>query len=73
MPSIQVSGLTKRFGESIAVAGIDFSVPDGCFTTLLGPSGCGKTTTLRLLAGFERPDAGEISIGERVVASTRGR
>ncbi len=69
MPAIEVRGLTKRFAETTAVAGISFSVPEGSFTTLLGPSGCGKTTTLRLLAGLERPDAGEISLAGRVVAA----
>ena len=70
MPSIEVEGLTKRFGSTAAVAGISFTVPDGSFTTLLGPSGCGKTTTLRMLAGLQRPDAGEIRIGARVVSSS---
>ena len=71
MPSIEVSGLTKRFGETTAVAGISFSVPQGSFTTLLGPSGCGKSTTLRMLAGLERPDGGEIKIADRVVSSAK--
>ena len=68
MPTIEVKGLTKRFGETVAVNAVSFTVPEGSFTTLLGPSGCGKTTTLRMLAGLERPDAGEIKIGDRVVA-----
>src|SRR5688500_10365457 len=71
MPTIEVKDLTKRFGATVAVAGISFTVPEGSFTTLLGPSGCGKTTTLRMLAGLERPDSGEITIGERVVSSSK--
>ena len=57
--SIELSGLTKRFGE-IAVDNIDLTVASGEFFSLLGPSGCGKTTTLRLIAGFEQPTAGQI-------------
>ena len=57
---IRLEGLCKRFGEVTAVDGIDLHVPSGEFFTMLGPSGCGKTTTLRLIAGFERPDAGGI-------------
>ncbi len=52
--------LVKRFAEVTAVAGINLSMPSGEFFSLLGPSGCGKTTTLRLIAGFERPDEGQI-------------
>jgi iron(III) transport system ATP-binding protein len=70
MPSIEVKNLTKKFGETTAVNGISFSVPDGSFTTLLGPSGCGKTTTLRMLSGLQRPDSGEIQIGDRLVSSS---
>ena len=72
MPQIEVAGLVKRFGSQAAVDGIEFFIPDGSFTTLLGPSGCGKTTTLRMLAGFERPDEGVIRIGDRVVAGGSG-
>jgi iron(III) transport system ATP-binding protein len=64
---ITVRGLEKRFGSSTAVDGIDLAVPQGAFLVLLGPSGCGKTTTLRMLAGLERPTAGEIRFGDRVV------
>jgi iron(III) transport system ATP-binding protein len=56
-----------------AVRGISLEIPEGAFYTLLGPSGCGKTTTLRCVAGLERPDAGEIAIGgETVFSSERG-
>ena len=58
---IRLEGLTKRFAdEVVAVDGIDLTMPPGEFFTLVGPSGCGKTTTLRLIAGFERPTSGRI-------------
>ena len=57
---IQLVELTKRYREVVAVQAIDLHVPAGEFFTMLGPSGCGKTTTLRLIAGFERPDGGSI-------------
>ncbi len=66
--SLQTENLTKRYAELGAVEDVTLNVKDGEFLTLLGPSGCGKTTTLRLLAGFERPTAGRIQIGDRVVA-----
>ena len=57
---IRLVDLVKRFGDAVAVNGIDLHVPPGEFFTMLGPSGCGKTTTLRLIAGFERPTEGRI-------------
>src|SRR4029077_18024839 len=57
---VRLLGLTKRFDEHVAVDGIDATIEGGEFFSLLGPSGCGKTTTLRMIAGFERPPAGEI-------------
>ncbi len=57
---IELVGLEKRFGDFVAVAGIDLEIAAGEFFSLLGPSGCGKTTTLRLIAGFEQPSAGSI-------------
>ena len=63
MAEIAVSGLTKRFAAVTAVDGIDLTIGDGEFLVLLGPTGAGKTTTLRLIAGLERPDAGRIMIG----------
>src|SRR3954462_7973575 len=75
---LSVRGLTKVFGDkSDAKAGgvrnFSFELPAGTFFTLLGPSGCGKTTTLRCVAGLERPDAGEISVADEVVySSSRG-
>jgi len=59
---VQVDGVTKRFGEVIAVREVSFTVGEGEFFSLLGPSGCGKTTTLRLIGGFEQADAGEVHI-----------
>ena len=64
-----MTGLCKAFGPTAAVDSIDFEVPAGALATLLGPSGCGKTTTLRLIAGLERPDAGEVRVGDRVLTS----
>ena len=65
---ICVHGVTKRFGSVTAVDAAELCVERGEFVALLGPSGCGKTTLLRLVAGFESPDAGEVKVGERVVA-----
>jgi spermidine/putrescine transport system ATP-binding protein len=66
--AIQLEGLTKAFGEHVAVAGIDLDMPAGEFFTLLGPSGCGKTTTLRMIAGFEQPTRGRIMLDGSDVA-----
>jgi ABC-type branched-subunit amino acid transport system ATPase component len=57
----------KKFGEVTAVNDLNIEVKDKEFLVLVGPSGCGKSTTLRLVAGFEEPDAGTVSIGDRVV------
>jgi putative spermidine/putrescine transport system ATP-binding protein len=66
-PDIRLRGLRKSYGEVLALDGIDLEVRAGEFFTLLGPSGSGKTTTLRLIAGFERPDAGSVELaGEDV-------
>jgi iron(III) transport system ATP-binding protein len=62
--------VAKSFGDVTAVADADLCVEHGEFVALLGPSGCGKTTLLRLIAGFERPDRGEIAIGGRPVAGS---
>ncbi len=67
MAQVNFEGVTKRFGETVAVDGLTMSVPDGELLVLLGPSGCGKTTALRLVAGLEELTAGTVSIGERVV------
>jgi spermidine/putrescine transport system ATP-binding protein len=60
---VEIIGVTRRFGDVAAVDDLSLSVATGSFFSLLGPSGCGKTTTLRLIAGFEQPDEGEILIG----------
>ncbi|HLE98612.1 MAG TPA: ABC transporter ATP-binding protein [Gaiellaceae bacterium] len=67
-PDVELAGVTKRFGDVAAVDSVDLEVRPGEFLSLLGPSGCGKTTTLRLIAGFERPDEGEVRIGGRDVS-----
>ncbi len=69
MPGVRLEGLTKRYGDVAAVDGLDLHVQPGELVSLLGPSGCGKTTTLRLVAGFLRPEAGEIHVGERCLSS----
>jgi spermidine/putrescine transport system ATP-binding protein len=67
---IQLIELAKRFGDTVAVDGIDLHIPAGEFFSLLGPSGCGKTTTLRLIAGFEQPSGGRILLDGRDMART---
>jgi ABC-type Fe3+/spermidine/putrescine transport system ATPase subunit len=66
---LDFSNVVKRYGDTPVVDGISFTVEPGEFFTLLGPSGCGKTTTLRLLAGLETPDAGEITLQGRTLAA----
>ncbi|MHA4853012.1 MULTISPECIES: ABC transporter ATP-binding protein [unclassified Rhodococcus (in: high G+C Gram-positive bacteria)] len=66
--ALEVNGLDKSFGSTNVLRHIAFSVEAGSTTAIVGPSGCGKTTLLRLVAGFERPDAGTITLGGRVVA-----
>jgi spermidine/putrescine transport system ATP-binding protein len=68
VPDVQISGVTKRFGDVVAVDAMDLLVARGSFYSFLGPSGCGKTTTLRMIAGFEQPTAGEIYLAGEPVA-----
>jgi spermidine/putrescine transport system ATP-binding protein len=67
---VQLVDLVKRFGDFTAVGGINIQMPAGEFFSLLGPSGCGKTTTLRMIAGFERPDEGQILLDGEDMAQT---
>ena len=59
VPDIRCAGIRKTYGDVVAVEHLDLEIGRGEFFTLLGPSGSGKTTTLRLIAGFEQPDAGQ--------------
>jgi heme exporter protein A len=62
-PAIAAHGLAKRFGPVVALAGVDFAVPEGRILAVLGPNGAGKSTLLRILAGLTRPSAGRVSMG----------
>lgn len=66
-PELELRGVRKTFGRVVAIDGIDLTVARSEFVALLGPSGCGKTTTLRVIAGFEPPDAGEVLIRQQVI------
>jgi len=67
-PLVRFEGVHKQFGDETAVNGVSFDIYEGEFFALLGPSGCGKTTLMRLLAGFETPDAGRVSLGGQDLA-----
>ncbi|HUZ74680.1 MAG TPA: ABC transporter ATP-binding protein [Stellaceae bacterium] len=69
MTAIRIDGLSKRYDGAAAVTDLTLAIAANQFVTLLGPSGCGKTTTLRLIAGYLRPDAGSIDVGGRVLSS----
>ena len=71
MSKLDLRGITKLYGEARAVDGIDLSIEEGEFVSLLGPSGCGKTTTLRMIAGFIRPTSGTISMGDRQLSNSQ--
>lgn len=76
LPALQLTSLVKRFGEKVAVAGLDLVVPSGSFFGLVGPNGAGKTTTLSMATGLLRPDAGEarvhgIDVWQRPVEAKR--
>ena len=66
---VEIGHLHKHFGAETAVKDVNLDIGEGEFVTLLGPSGCGKTTTLRCVAGLEKPDGGEIKIGGQLVAA----
>ncbi|HEY6719406.1 MAG TPA: ABC transporter ATP-binding protein, partial [Reyranella sp.] len=67
MAALSIRGVHKRFGTVEVLKGIDLTVENGEFAVLLGPSGCGKSTLLNVVAGLERPSAGTVEIGDRVV------
>ena len=69
MASVELRGLTKRYGDLAVVDDVSLTIDHGRLVCLLGPSGCGKTTTLRLIAGFVEPSAGEIRVGDKLVSS----
>ncbi|MEM2982998.1 MAG: ATP-binding cassette domain-containing protein, partial [Candidatus Bathyarchaeia archaeon] len=67
MVAVRVENLTKKYGETTAINNLNFEVDDGEFFVMLGRPGAGKTTTLRTIAGLERPDQGKIYIKDRLV------
>ena len=69
-PVIRLDGVSKRFGDYVAVESADFDIAEGEFFSMLGPSGCGKTTTLRMIAGFEQPTSGRILLQGQDVSRT---
>ena len=71
MAAVELRNLTKTYGDNAVVDDVSIHIAHGSLVCLLGPSGCGKTTTLRLIAGFVEPTAGEIHVGERLVSSPR--
>ena len=69
MPGVAIKALTRHYGDVAAVENLSLDVKPGELVALLGPSGCGKTTTLRLVAGFLKPESGEIWVGDRCLSS----
>jgi len=69
--AVDITGVQKRFGDLVAVRDLDLRIERGEFFSIIGPSGCGKTTTLRMIAGFEEPTAGRISVGGRDMTGVR--
>ena len=70
MAQLEIRNVTRRFGDFVAVDNVSLSIEAGEFFTLLGPSGCGKTTILRMIAGFDLPDAGQILLDGKDLADT---
>ena len=68
MAEVSLTGVSKSFGDDVALADVTMTVPDGAFVVLLGPTGAGKTTTLRMVSGLDQPDQGRIQIGGRDMA-----
>jgi len=69
MATLTLDAICKRYGAATVIEGLDLTMASGEFVTLLGPSGCGKTTTLKIIAGLERPDAGSVRLGETDVTA----
>jgi putative spermidine/putrescine transport system ATP-binding protein len=69
-PAVRLTGIRRTYGDVVAIAGLDLDIAEGEFFTMLGPSGSGKTTTLRVIAGFERPDAGRVELAGADVTGT---
>src|SRR5258708_23631706 len=69
MARLQLTGITKCYGDFKAVDDVSLDITDGEFLVLLGPSGCGKTTTLRIVAGFIEPTSGSARLGERYITA----
>jgi thiamine transport system ATP-binding protein len=70
MTGVELDAVTVAYGDAVALHDVSLSIADGEFFTLVGPSGCGKTTTLRAIAGFERPTNGHVRFGDRDVTGT---
>jgi len=73
MARVELRNIVKRFGKVVAVDHVNLKINDGEFFTLLGPSGCGKSTTLRIIAGLEFPDEGDVLIDDQVVTNLHPR
>ncbi len=73
MDGIVIENLSKYYGNQAVVKNVNLEIADTEFVTLLGPSGCGKTTTLRLIAGFLKPDTGTIRVGGAILSSKDDR
>ncbi|MEM8842834.1 MAG: ATP-binding cassette domain-containing protein, partial [Pseudomonadota bacterium] len=71
MAGIALTTITKSFGPTPVLRGIDLDIRDGEFLTLVGPSGCGKSTLLRIIAGLESQDSGDVQLGDRLVNDVR--